>query len=93
MGNRWTLQDAKNKFSAVVEAAQKGRPQHVTKRGADAVVVLSAADCERLMKLGEKPKKTFAENLKDFPRIPEELEDFFDKREPAKLEPRDIDFD
>lgn len=30
---RWSLQDAKNSFSAVVEAATQGRPQHVALRG------------------------------------------------------------
>jgi prevent-host-death family protein len=44
MGKVWKLQDAKNKFSAVVEAAQRGEPQHVTKRGVDAVVVVSAEE-------------------------------------------------
>ena len=44
MGNHWTLQDAKNKFSAVVEAALSGAPQEVTRRGRPAVVVLSVAD-------------------------------------------------
>ena len=29
----WTVQDAKNKFSAVVEAALAGTPQEVTRRG------------------------------------------------------------
>ena len=29
----WTLQDAKNRFSTVVEAALAGRPQAVTRRG------------------------------------------------------------
>jgi antitoxin Phd len=29
----WTLQDAKNKFSAVVEAALAGQPQQVSRRG------------------------------------------------------------
>ena len=33
----WPLQDAKNKFSAVVEAAVAGHPQRVTKRGKPAV--------------------------------------------------------
>jgi prevent-host-death family protein len=37
---RWSLQDAKNSFSAVVDAALKGTPQTVTKRGKPAVVVL-----------------------------------------------------
>ena len=44
----WSLQDAKNSFSAVVEAASKGTPQTVTKRGKPAVVVLSVAEYERL---------------------------------------------
>ena len=39
----WSLQDAKNRFSAVVDAAIAGAPQEVTRRGKPAVVVLSAA--------------------------------------------------
>ena len=30
---QWTLQDAKNRFSAVVKAALAGEPQRVTRRG------------------------------------------------------------
>ena len=37
----WTLQDAKNRFSAVVEAALAGTPQEVTRRGKPAVVVVA----------------------------------------------------
>jgi len=32
-GAEWSLQDAKNSFSAVVAAAAEGTPQIVTKRG------------------------------------------------------------
>ena len=39
----WTLQDAKNRFSAVVDAAARGEPQMVTRRGKWVSVVLSAA--------------------------------------------------
>lgn len=92
MGKNWTLQDAKNKFSAVVEAAQRGEPQHVTKRGIDAVVVLSASEYERLAKLDTKPKKTLVEHLLSAPKLPEGMEDIFDKREPMFIEMRDIDF-
>ena len=35
----WSLQDAKNRFSAVVDAAVGGDPQRVTRRGKPAVVV------------------------------------------------------
>ena len=35
----WSLQDAKNRFSAVVNAALAGEPQRVTRRGEPVVVV------------------------------------------------------
>ena len=38
----WKLQDAKNKFSTLVDAAIAGEPQHVTRRGKPAVVVLGS---------------------------------------------------
>lgn len=44
----WSLQDAKNQFSAVVDAALAGEPQQVSRRGRPAVVVLAASDYERL---------------------------------------------
>ncbi|WP_131725976.1 type II toxin-antitoxin system Phd/YefM family antitoxin, partial [Rhodobacter capsulatus] len=40
----WTVQDAKNKFSAVVEAALAGQPQEVSRRGKPAVVVVSVEE-------------------------------------------------
>ena len=39
----WQLQEAKAKFSEVVEAALHEGPQAVTRRGEDAVVILSHA--------------------------------------------------
>lgn len=44
----WTMQDAKNRFSAVVDAAFAGEPQMVTRRGRWLGVMLSAAEYERL---------------------------------------------
>ena len=43
----WSVQDAKNRFSEVVEAARR-EPQTVTKHGKAAVVVLAAEEYERL---------------------------------------------
>ena len=43
----WSLQDAKARFSAVVDAALAGTPQEVTRRGRPAVVVVSAAQWQR----------------------------------------------
>lgn len=92
MGNHWTLQDAKNKFSAVVDAAQQGIPQHVTKRGVEAVVVLSAEEYERLSQLDPRPDKTFIEHLLNAPKLPEGLDDLFDDRDQYPSTPREIEF-
>jgi antitoxin Phd len=46
---RWQLQDAKNRFSALVKAAAGGTAQVVTVHGAPTAVVLSAQAYERLL--------------------------------------------
>ncbi len=48
--NHWQLQDAKNKFSSLVDKAQHNGPQIVTKHGKDAVVVLSIDEYKKLIK-------------------------------------------
>ncbi|MES2951256.1 MAG: type II toxin-antitoxin system Phd/YefM family antitoxin [Pseudomonadota bacterium] len=44
----WQLQEAKSRFSEVVELSLSEGPQLVTRRGQDAVVVLAARDYRRL---------------------------------------------
>ena len=56
----WPLQDAKNRFSAVVDAAVAGDPQRVTRRGKPAVVVLAVEEYERLRHLENAKAPTFA---------------------------------
>jgi antitoxin Phd len=87
----WTLQDAKNKFSEVVEAAMAGEVQEVTKRGKPAVVIMSVAEFARLNAAakGEVQKPNFVEFLLSFPQPPAG-EDFEFER--IVVEPRDIDF-
>jgi prevent-host-death family protein len=46
----WQLQDAKNRFSEVVNEAERSGPQVVTRRGANAAVVLSYKDYQKLAK-------------------------------------------
>lgn len=46
--NTWQLQEAKSRFSEVVDLSLKKGPQMVTRRGQDAVVILSAAEYRRL---------------------------------------------
>lgn len=46
---RWKLEDAKNQFSRLVREALSEGPQLVTRSGRDAVVVVSAAEYDRLV--------------------------------------------
>ena len=48
--NTWQLQDAKNKFSKLVDKVQHNGPQVVTKHGKDAVVVISVDEYKKLIK-------------------------------------------
>jgi prevent-host-death family protein len=64
----WTLQDAKNRFSAVVEAAATGEPQKVTRRGKWVSVVLSAAEYERLNRLDQANAPSLGELLLAMPQ-------------------------
>jgi antitoxin Phd len=77
----WSVQDAKDRFSAVVEAARRA-PQTVTKHGKPAVVIVAADEYERLRQLEQLNAPTFAQHLlaipKDdveFERIPGRLRD------------------
>lgn len=49
MNNIWQLQDAKSKFSEVVDRALSQGVQIVTRRGRNAVVVMPFEEYERLM--------------------------------------------
>jgi prevent-host-death family protein len=62
----WSVQDAKNRFSEVVEAARR-KPQTVTKHGKPAVVVIAADEYERLRKLQHLKAPSFAELLLAMP--------------------------
>ena len=84
-GAEWSLQDAKNSFSAVVAAASKGTPQTVTKRGKPAVVVLSVSEYERLKRLRAPLDRSFVDHLL---AMPKDDGDF----ERIQIEPRDADF-
>ncbi len=48
LANRWLLQDAKARFSELVRRVRSEGPQHVTVRGRDEVVVVSADEFRRL---------------------------------------------
>ncbi|MXW72573.1 MAG: type II toxin-antitoxin system Phd/YefM family antitoxin [Gammaproteobacteria bacterium] len=77
----WPLQDAKNRFSAVVDAALSGDPQQVTRRGKPAVVVLAVDEYERLCHMEKAAAPSFADLLL---AIPQDGEEFDRLRLPAR---------
>lgn len=46
--SHWKLEDAKARFSEIVRLANSDGPQHVTVRGRNAAVIVSAEEFERL---------------------------------------------
>jgi antitoxin Phd len=50
----WQLQEAKSRFSEVVDLSLKEGPQMVTRRGEEAVVILAADEYRRLS--GQTPR-------------------------------------
>ncbi len=81
----WHLQDAKNRFSAVVEAALGGEPQRVTRRGRPAVVVLAVEEYERLRLVERAKAPSLADLMLAMPQDDEEFE-----RVPIVLRPLDV---
>ena len=81
IGNHWQLQDAKNKFSSLVNQAREHGPQIVTKHGKDAVIVLSIEEYNKLV----KPQKSLVQFFQDSPLAQEDI-----SFERSKEKPRDI---
>ena len=74
--SEWQLQEARNRFSVVVNAALAGVPQRVTRRGRPVVVVLAVEEYERLRHLEQAKAPTFADLMLAIPQDDEE----FDRR-------------
>ena len=73
----WALQDAKGRFSEVVEMARREGPQTVTKRGHAAVVIVSVEQFRQLTRREGR----------------EDLVSFFGRSPLRELEPRWLDRD
>ena len=63
MGNTWQLQDAKNKFSNLVDKAHHEGPQVVTKHGKESVVIIAIEDYQKL----NRPKSDLVSFFKKSP--------------------------
>ena len=79
----WSMQDAKNHFSEVVEAARR-MPQTVTKHGKPAVVVVDVVEYERLRHIERAQASSLADALLAMPQDDGE----FPRR---NVRPRDLD--
>ncbi len=58
MSRSWQLQEAKSKFSEVIDKALSEGPQVITRRGIESAVVLSFTDYRQLL-LGRKKLSQF----------------------------------
>ena len=85
---KWSLQDAKNRFSEVVTAARRS-PQTVTKHGKRAVVIVDAGEFDRLTGVKKIPlnkdgtERTFIDHLLAMP-MKDGFE--FERRRPKRRE-------
>lgn len=82
----WQLQDAKNRFSAVVDAALAGEPQEVTRRGKPVVVVVAIEEYQRLCQAEKDGAPNFIEHLLAIPKGGPD--DLFER---APVEMRDVE--
>ena len=82
MQNTWQLQDAKSKFSQLVESAICDEPQFVTKYGKNAVVILSFEDYKKMT----KPKTDLVSFFKNSPLADIELDISRNKDIPREIE-------
>ncbi len=72
----WKLQDAKARFSEVVERALRDGPQLVTRHGENAVVIIAYREFA-----GAEPAQDFKDFLMSIPRVGLEIE-------PSRRRPR-----
>lgn len=83
MNPSWQLQEAKNRFSKVVDEALTHGPQTVTRHGREVVVVLSVEEYKRI----KQPQKNLFQFFQESPLYGVDLD-----LTRSKELPRDIDF-
>lgn len=80
---RYSVKEAKDKFSEVIKAAERGEPQIIRRHDREVAVVVSIADWERAAGKG----KSLVEVMRNSPLVGANL----DFTRPAGF-PRDVDF-
>jgi len=81
LNNLWQLQEAKNKFSSLVDKAKNSGPQFVTKHGEEAVVVLDISEYKELL----KPKMNLIQFFQNSPLATDDLDLERDKELPREI--------
>jgi prevent-host-death family protein len=79
----WTVQDARAHFGDVIDAALKGKPQRVSRRGKETVVIVSENEWRKLA----APKPNFGEFLATFPGVPDDVDLMALRRRPDRPNP------
>lgn len=80
----WQVQDAKNRFSEVIEKAIAAGPQIITRHGTETAVVMSIAEFRRLT----RPAQSLSQFLRNSPLADIAVDELRD-RTPA----RDVDLE
>lgn len=83
----WALQDAKNRFSEVVQRTRTEGPQEVTVRGKRTAVIVSVEEYDRLV----SGTPSFVDHLLAGPRWDDELVEAINDRQPWPSRP-DVTF-
>ncbi|MDP4594306.1 MAG: type II toxin-antitoxin system Phd/YefM family antitoxin [Beijerinckiaceae bacterium] len=83
---KWSVVEAKAKFSEVVDRARAGEPQTITKNGKQAVVVVAADEWQRAKSQAASQDGTLYDFLRNSPLVGVDLD-----LERDRSPPRDID--
>lgn len=86
MENTWTMEEAKNDFTAIAEAVYAGKPQYVTNHSHPDLVITTKSRVERTEQ--EEDNKRFVEFLLSIPKE----EAFIEENEERNIPLRDIEF-
>ncbi len=79
---KWQLHEAKNKLSHLIDVAMEGKPQCITKRGEEAVVIISMKEYKKMT----KPKLS----LNKFLLKGAKIDDFVVERVTGKVRKLDV---
>jgi prevent-host-death family protein len=81
----WPVQDAKARFSALLEASLKEGPQVVTKRGIEAAVLVPVAEWRRLKHAARPTLKELLAAAAPRAEIPVPKRGRFGRRKPSRV--------